>query len=294
MDRRRALHHFASLVGFALGIDACRRRDEERFRVTRPPAEPALFPVLFVAHGAPPLLDDEGWMAELSRWAEGLPRPRAILSISAHWEARPVAIGATRALPLVYDFYGFPSRYYRVQYPSPGAPDLARRVRELLASQGIPSVDQPDRGLDHGTYVPLLAMYEAADVPVLQISLPGLEPEALAACGRALAPLRRDGVLILGSGFLTHNLRALGERTTPAWASEFDAWVMDVLARRDLDELLDFERRAPAARLAHPRTEHFAPVIVAAAAASTDPVSFPITGFWELGPAFTRRSVQFG
>jgi len=176
-------------------------------------------PVLFLAHGAPPLLDDNGWIGELAAWAKALPRPRAILVISAHWEERPLAIGATRPVPLIYDFYGFPERFYRLQYPSPGAPELAARVRGLLDGAGIRWIDEPERGLDHGTYVPLLCMYPTADIPVLQISLPSMDPKELHAVGRAIAPLRDEGVLIIGSGFLTHNLRALSLRETPAWAS---------------------------------------------------------------------------
>ena len=254
-----------------------------------------MMPVLFSAHGAPPLLDDEPWKAELAAWGKALPRPESILVLSAHWEAEPVAIGATRPLPLIHDFYGFPERYYRIEYPAPGAPALAKRVRELLRGSGTAFVDAPERGLDHGTYVPLLSMVPAADVPVLQVSLPSLDPEPLYALGRALAPLRKEGVLIAGSGFLTHNRRALGERTTPAWAAEFDTWSADVLARRDVDALLDFARRSPSARLAHPRTEHFAPVIAAAGAAEEGGnITFPISGWWAMAPAFTRRSVQMG
>lgn len=253
-------------------------------------------PVVFIAHGAPPLLDDEPWKAELAAWAKALPKPKSLLVLSAHWESHPVAIGATQTVPLVYDFYGFPERYYRIQYPSPGAPELAARVRELLRADGTAFIDDPKRGLDHGTYVPLLSMYPSAEVPVLQISLPGLDPKELYALGRALAPLRNEGVLIAGSGFLTHNMRALGQSTTPAWAEEFDAWSADVLTRRDADALLDFKARSPSARLAHPREEHFAPVIAAAGAAAEGggEITFPISGWWEMAPAFTRRSVQFG
>lgn len=254
---------------------------------------PQMMPVLFQAHGAPPLLDDDQWIAELAAWGQALPRPRAIVVVSAHWEERPLSIGATRPLPLIYDFYGFPEKFYRLQYPSPGAPQVAQRIRELLAAARIPCVDEPDRGLDHGSYVPLLCMYPKADIPVLQISLPSEDPAELFAMGKALAPLRQDGVLLIGSGFLTHNLRALSLRQTPAWASEFDAWSADVLARRDIDGLLDYRQRAPGVRESLPTHEHFVPVIVAAGAASESPVTFPITGFW-WGGAMTRRSVQFG
>jgi 4,5-DOPA dioxygenase extradiol len=250
-------------------------------------------PVLFVAHGAPPLLDDAGWMRELAEWGKALPRPRAIVVVSAHWEAAPLAIGAVRPLPLIYDFHGFPDRFYRLEYPAPGAPEVAQRIRELVAAAGRPVVDAPERGLDHGVYVPLMCMYPAADVPVLQISLPGEDPRELFALGRALAPLRGEGVLIAGSGFLTHNLRALSLRETPPWAREFDAWVADALARRDHDALIDYRARAPGVREALPTHEHFVPLLVAVGAAPDEPVRFPITGFW-WGGAMSRRSAQLG
>lgn len=252
-------------------------------------------PVIFAAHGAPVLLDDAAWMAELAAWAVALPRPKAILMVSAHWEQRPATLGATRTVPLVYDFYGFPKRYYETRYRAPGAPALAPRVRELLAAKGIPVTDDPARGLDHGAYVPLVAMYPEADVPVLQISMPVLDPGALFGLGQALAPLREEGVLVFGSGFLTHNMRYAFRPGIPSWAREFDAWAADALSRLDVDALLDFKSRAPAAETALPTWEHFAPVLVAAGAVAEERprASFPITGFWMDG-AFTRRSVQFG
>jgi 4,5-DOPA dioxygenase extradiol len=252
-------------------------------------------PVIFAAHGAPILLDDAPWMSELAAWALKMPKPKAILMVSAHWDHRPVALGATRVVPLMYDFYGFPERYYETQYPSPGAPALAEQVRDLLRGRGIPFTQDPERGLDHGAYVPLVAMYPAADVPVLQISLPGLDPQKLLELGEALAPCRDEGVLIFGSGFLTHNMHYAFRKGVPAWAHEFDAWVADALTRFDVDALRDFQTRAPAVALALPTWEHYAPVIVAAAAAAAErgAISFPITGFWMDTP-FTRRSVQFG
>lgn len=251
-------------------------------------------PVVFVAHGAPPLLDIPTWVEQLHRWAEAMPRPSAVLVLSAHWEARPATLGATRSVPLVRDFYGFPEKYYRQQYPAPGAPALAARVRQLLSPLG-PIASDPDRGLDHGAYVPLVAMYPAADVPVLQVSLPGLEPADLLAMGRALAPLRDEGVLIEGSGFITHNLRAVDPRLlapTPAWAEEFDAWTAEALVRRDVDALADFMGRGPGAPVALPTTEHFAPLLAALGAAGDAAPRFPISGFW-MG-SLTRRSVQWG
>jgi len=252
-------------------------------------------PVIFAAHGAPMLLEDEPWVRELASWAAAMPRPKAVLVVSAHWEERPTTIGAVRPLPLIYDFYGFPERYYRLKYSSPGAPELAGRVRELLQEKGQSFVDDPERGLDHGVYVPLMCMVPQADIPVLQISMPSLDPAPLFELGRALAPLRDEGVLIFGSGFLTHNLRARGE-ATPTWASEFDAWAESAIARFDVESMIDFAARAPAVHLALPTTEHYTPLLIAAGAAESGShaVSFPITGYWtRFSGSLTRRSVQF-
>ena len=252
-------------------------------------------PAIFLAHGSPFLLDDVEWVGQLNRWARAMPRPASVLMLSAHWERKPITLGATRTVPLVYDFSGFPEHYYRVTYAAPGAPALARRVRELLgATQPIAA---SDRGLDHGAYVPLVAMYPEGDVPVLQVSLPTLEAPALLTLGRALAPLRQEGVLVVGSGFLTHNLHAMDPRPdapTPSWAEEFDAWAADVLARQDADALVDYRNRAPGVRLALPTHEHFVPAVVALGTAVEEPgpVRFPITGF-NFG-SLTKRSVQFG
>jgi 4,5-DOPA dioxygenase extradiol len=251
-------------------------------------------PVIFAAHGAPILLDDAPWMTELAAWASAMPRPESILMVSAHWEARPTTLGATRTVPLVYDFYGFPEKYYQTDYQAPGAPQLASLVRDILREQGIPFADEPERGLDHGAYVPLVAMYPDADVPVLQVSMPSLDSDELFELGRRVAPLRDEGVLVFGSGFLTHNMRYAFKPGIPAWAREFDDWVADALTRFDVDALKEFRERAPAAELALPTWEHYAPVLVAAGAASEErsATTFPITGFWMHG-AFTKRSVQF-
>lgn len=252
-------------------------------------------PALFLAHGAPPLLDDPAWVRELADWTARFSRPDAILMLSAHWEQRPVTVGATRTVPLVYDFGGFPARYYEQTYPAPGAPGLAARVHAMLRGE-TEVADAPERGLDHGAYVPLVAMYPEADVPVLQMSLPSEDPGELFALGRALRPLRDEGVLIVGSGFITHNLRMIdwaGAAPTPAWAAEFDAWTAEALVRRDVDALLEYERQGPGARIALPTREHFVPLLVALGAAhESDDVTFPIGGFWL--SSLTRRSVQFG
>jgi 4,5-DOPA dioxygenase extradiol len=251
-------------------------------------------PAIFAAHGAPVLLDDVVWMSELARWAKGMPKPGSILMVSAHWEERPTTLGATRSVPLVYDFSGFPEKYYRTRYPAPGAPELATRVLDLLRQKNIAFADDTERGLDHGAYVPLVAMYPDADVPVLQISMPALDPEELFALGRALAPVREEGVLMFGSGFLTHNMRFAFRPGIPSWAREFDAWAADALLRFDVDALENFHERAPAARLALPTWEHYAPLLVVAGAMGDGRprTTFPITGFWMEG-AFTKRSVQF-
>lgn len=252
-------------------------------------------PVIFAAHGAPVLLDDAEWTSQLSSWAKSMPLPGSALMISAHWEQRPCTLGATRTVPLVYDFYGFPEKYYETKYPSPGAPDLATRVRELLGQRNISFSENPDRGLDHGAYVPLVAMYPQANVPVLQISMPRLEPDELFSLGQALAPLSDDNVLIFGSGFLTHNMKYAFRPGIPSWALEFDAWVEDALLRLDIDALKNFKSCAPAAKMALPTWEHYAPLLVALGAAATrkPKITFPITGWW-MGGAFTKRSVQFG
>lgn len=175
-------------------------------------------PALYLSHGAPPLADDPVWPGELAAWSAELPRPTAVLMVSAHWEEAPLALGATETVPLVYDFWGFPEHYYQVRYAAPGAPRLAESVTGLLRGAGTPVQDIPDRGLDHGAYVPLVEMFPEADIPVLQISLPTLDPQKLMDIGRKLAPLRDEGVLIIGSGFFTHNLAALRHTSgsTPA------------------------------------------------------------------------------
>ena len=259
------------------------------------PVDAGRLPALYLGHGAPTLLDDETWPGELAAWARALPRPKAILTVSAHWQSAPLTLGATIPAPLVYDFYGFPERYYRVRYDSPGAPELAARVKALMAP-GEPVAERPERGLDHGAYVPLIPMYPEADIPVLQISMPDLAPAHLFEIGRRLAPLRDEGVLIMGSGFMTHGLSFVhdyfdGRPGAPEWSVEFDLWAAETLRRGDLAALFDFRNRAPGMPYAHPTVEHFAPLFVALGAA-TEPgeaPTFTIEGYW-LGLA--KRSFQ--
>ncbi len=255
----------------------------------------ARMPAIYLGHGAPTLLDDDLWPGELAGWAASLPRPKEILIVSAHWQSAPLTVGAVTPAPLVYDFYGFPERYYQVRYGSPGAPELAARVKALMPP-GETVAELPTRGLDHGAYVPLIAMYPEADIPVLQMSMPDLEPEHLFEIGKRLAPLRDEGVLIVGSGFLTHGLPFIhqywdGRPGAPEWSKEFDLWAAERLEQGDLDAMFDFRNRAPGMPYAHPTVEHFAPLFVALGAATNpaDAPRFTIEGYW-LGLA--KRSFE--
>lgn len=253
-------------------------------------------PVLYLSHGAPPLADDKVWTRELATWGSKIARPTAILIVSAHWESAPVTVGATDTAPLTYDFWGFAQHYYDVKYPAPGAPDLAAKVSKLLSRPGSSVHQDAERGLDHGAYVPLKEMYPAADIPVLQISMPSLDPKELFEVGRRLAPLRDEGVLIVGSGFTTHNLQRARFGDTSGWAEdwtkEFDHWAAETVGKMDVDSALNFLDVAPAAHLAHPRTEHFAPLFVSLGAASESKLDgrSTIAGYWY---GLSKRSFQF-
>lgn len=252
-----------------------------------PTDRPARMPTVFLSHGAPPLVDDERWTGQLRELAASLPTPRRILVVSAHWEAAPIMFGATHTAPLTYDFTGFPRRFYEVEYAAPGAPDLADDVEALLPDGTAPA--RTDRGLDHGAYVPLTVMYPDATIPVLQVSMPTLEPDALLDLGRRLRPLRDDGTLVIGSGFTTHGLPHLSREhwanptaAPPGWSEEFDAWAHEALLAGDVDELAAFRDRAPGMPYAHPTIEHYSPMFVALGAGD-DPGAAPeqpIDGFW--------------
>ena len=296
LGRRSFLQTSAALLGGAWA--GCRSREAPPPRRVEPSPEPdvpttATLPTLFIGHGAPTLALDAHKGADFRRWGEALGRPRALLVVSAHWERAPVSIGTVDKRALMYDFGGFPRPLYEVQYDAPGAPDLADRVAALI---GPELRRDPERPLDHGVWVPLVHLYPAADVPVLQLSLPSRWPaERLYQLGRALAPLRREGVLIVGSGNVTHNLRALAPEGSPpaGWAVEHDQWVAEVLSAGDVDALLAYRERAPALRQNHPTEEHLLPLLVAAGAwAGEGGARFPITG-WEHGN-LSRRSAQLG
>src|SRR3954469_3491280 len=252
-------------------------------------------PSLYVSHGAPPVFDDGGWMTELFTWSQALPKPTAILIVSAHWEAAPLTLSVADAgTPLVYDFGGFDERFYRMTYETPDASALAGKVAALMPDNE-PVRRHPRRGLDHGAWVPLKVMYPYADVPVLQLSMPTHDPARLLELGRRLRPLRDEGVLVIGSGFMTHGLpfptREMAvDNVVPAWSSEFDAWAAEALARGDLDTLADF-RRAPGMPWAHPTVEHFTPLFVTLGAA-TDPTAPPTTVIDDFQIGFAKRSLQ--
>jgi aromatic ring-opening dioxygenase catalytic subunit (LigB family) len=240
-------------------------------------------PTLYLPHGGGPCFfmdwdPPHEWDA-LADWLRGWPaalpeRPRALLVISAHWE-EPVPTLLTGAQPpLLFDYYGFPPHTYELRWPAPGAPELATQVAALLERAGIPSATEPERGFDHGVFVPLLLGFPQADVPTLQLSLvAGLEPEAHLALGRALAPLREQGVLLIGSGMSFHNMRAFRNPAARPHAQRFDDWLAETAALPgpQREARLAQWTKAPSARESHPREEHLLPLMVVAGAAGADP-----------------------
>jgi aromatic ring-opening dioxygenase catalytic subunit (LigB family) len=240
-------------------------------------------PVVFIPHGGGPWpfvdmgLGDRAELAALTTYLRDLrdlPKtpPKAVLVVSAHWEAAVPTVMTSPRPPLLFDYYGFPDKAYQLTWPAPGAPVLAARVRELLTAAGIASAVDAERGFDHGTFVPLKLTYPEADVPVTQLSLQrGLDPAQHLALGRALAPLRDEGVFIVGSGMSYHNLRGFQRAAAPI-AAAFDGWLRGAItaAPAERDRALLAWSQAPAARQAHPREEHLLPLMVTAGAAGMD------------------------
>ena len=255
--------------------------------------EMGALPALYLSHGAPPTFEDGAWMRELHGWARNLPKPRAILIVSAHWESDGIGITSTQPTELVYDFGGFPDMYYRMRYDTPDPTPLA----ELLLSVLPPSDhvhEHRNRGLDHGAWLPLKVMYPDADIPVLQLSLPTADTTKLFALGQRLRVLREHGVLVIGSGFMTHGLRYLDwsrPDVVPGWSRQFDLWAADALDRGDLDELSNFRTRAPGTQYAHPTIEHFTPLFVTLGAA-TDPTAGVTTAIDGFVMGLAKRSFQ--
>ena len=250
-------------------------------------------PALYIGHGAPPLLDDPLWSSQLAGLAATLPRPKAILIVSAHWESAPVMLSADGA-PLVYDFGGFAEKYYRMTYATPPATALAQRVAAMMPDDE-PVHQHASRGLDHGAWVPLKIMYPDGDIPVLQMSLPTQDPTRLLELGERLRPLRDEGVLIIGSGFLTHGLPFLTEfridAAAPGWSQDFDTWAGEALARGDVDALASYQSQAPGMPYAHPTVEHYTPLFVTLGAATDpeQPGEQLFEGFWM---GLSKRSLQ--
>jgi len=225
------------------------------------PSDGAL-PALFVSHGAPPTLDDAEWLRDLFDWGQSLPKPRGIVIVSAHWEDAPLAItGAVSGTPLYYDFGGFHPRYYTLQYRTPDATALAHQVAGTL-SDTTPIYEHRNRGLDHGAFIPLMAMYPAADVPVIQLSMPSLDPQALHRLGQRLKGLREEGYLVIGSGFMTHSFATMRRPELMGSIREFDTWAAEAITRRDIDALTDYQNKGPGAAIAHPTADHFVPLLV--------------------------------
>jgi 4,5-DOPA dioxygenase extradiol len=228
-------------------------------------------PSLFVSHGAPTFAIEPGLAgAQLRAVGRALGKPKAIVVVSPHWMTQRVEITAAARPETIHDFGGFPRALYAIQYPAPGAPELAARVAQVLQASDIAASLNTRRGLDHGAWVPLLHMYPDADVPVVQVSIPMDTDAAKAfALGRALAPLAGEGVLVVGSGSLTHNLYEfrMGDVQEAAYAREFSEWIRRAVLEGDTDKLVHALERAPHAQRAHPTTDHFLPLLVAAGAA---------------------------
>lgn len=250
-------------------------------------------PAGFVGHGNPmnalggPLAD--AWKA----WGAALPRPESVLVVSAHFEAAPPTLSSTTGAGLIYDFWGFPEELYRLRYSPPPAATLAASVERLLAPD-VSTLRDEDRGLDHGAWAPLLHLFPEQDVPTVQLSIPWTDdPAAMFDLGARLAPLRSEGVLILGSGNIVHNLRRVdwsGSGDVVDWAEEFDGWIADALRSERTDALAAY-REHPLASMAHPTQEHFVPLLVAAGAGGGDEPAFPVAGF-EMG-SISARCVEF-
>ena len=231
-------------------------------------------PTLFVSHGAPTFALDPGRLGpQLTALGQALPRPAAVLVVSPHWITSQVRVGTSAAPETIHDFGGFPRPLYEIQYPAPGAPALAERTEQLLQDAGWATQGEPQRGLDHGAWVPLRFVYPQADVPMFQVSMPSrLDERSAYALGQALAPLRDEGVLVVGSGSLTHNLHEFrGAHGADApYARAFSDWVRDTLQRQDHTSLLQTMALAPHAERAHPTPDHLLPLMVAAGAAGAD------------------------
>ncbi|PRQ23234.1 putative stizolobate synthase [Rosa chinensis] len=261
----------------------------------------AVMDTFYISHGSPTLSIDETIPAGqfLRSWKQnGFPqKPNSILVISGHWETSvPTVNSIAGPHDTIYDFYGFPKPMYKLKYPAPGSPQLASRVKDLLTAAGFPRVDvDTKRGLDHGAWVPLMFMYPEADVPVCQLSVQtNRDGSYHFDMGKALAPLREEGVLIVGSGSATHNLRALRntDEAVAPWALEFDTWLKEALTQGRYEDVNHYEEKAPHAKTAHPWPDHFYPLHVAMGAAGANSKAKLIHESWQLG-TLSYASYQF-
>lgn len=257
--------------------------DDEKAGTKSRNSSPARMPVVYLPHGGGPWpfvelgIGSKAELAQLTTYLEGVPGlpntpAKALLVISAHWEEPVPTVMTSAQPPMLYDYYGFPPESYEITWPAPGAPELAHRVRQLLEGAGIETGEDSQRGYDHGTFVPLKLAYPDARVPTVQLSLKrGLNPAEHLALGRALQPLRDEGVFIIGSGMSYHNLRAFGPAGRPV-ADVFDAWLQKSMSLppKERDAQLEAWSSAPSARQAHPREEHLLPLMVIAGAAGDD------------------------
>ncbi len=239
-------------------------------------------PVFFISHGAPTFALEPGQLgANLRALGQQLTGVKAVLVVSPHWQTRELQVLTTAKPETVHDFGGFPAALYQLQYQAPGHPELADRAMQYLAQAGWPVTVDANRGLDHGAWVPLFHLLPEVNVPVFQVSMPHrLDPAGALALGRVLAPLRDQGVLIVGSGSLTHNLYDIQPPASPAvaYAVEFAHWIRQAVSRADVAALLDYRRLAPHAERAHPTEEHFLPLLVALGASHESETAQVIAG----------------
>jgi len=234
-------------------------------------------PSLFVSHGSPTFATDPGMAGPLlTQLGRELPRPKAVLVMSPHWMTSGLHVATTASPETIHDFGGFPDELYRIQYPAPGSPDVAKRALDLLNAAGLDATADEKMGMDHGAWVPVRHLYPDADVPVFQVSMPrDLDAATAVRIGRALAPLADEGVLIVGSGSITHNLRevrwsaAAGEDTS-GYANEFVHWARGAVQNHDEAALVNYLESAPHALRSHPTSEHYLPLPFAFGAASGD------------------------
>jgi 4,5-DOPA dioxygenase extradiol len=240
-------------------------------------------------------LDDELWMSQLSDWSSKMEKPKGIVIVSAHWESAPISISATAAgTPLIYDFGGFAPKFYNMKYQTPDASALGDLVASLMPDNE-PLHRHSSRGLDHGAWVPLKVMYPEADIPVVQLSMPTHDPVKLIELGQRLRPLREHGVLIVGSGFMTHGLPFIRDwrinADAPSWSAEFDNWAAGALANGDIESLINYRHEAPGMPYAHPTVEHFTPLFIALGAGE-DLEAAPETKIEGYFMGLSKRSIQ--